>query len=447
MMRGSLRTIAATLGLILATFTLTACRPPGGGGGGPTTPPDPCAGSTQSVKSAQAAAQPAISPQQAASAATASAAKATVHNLDGSIPIAIAERRDGRLQVHTQSVPNVAAAGAVAAQAATEGTVVAVEAVQKVHAVATGPDPLRPQQWALNTPGGINFEQSWTRTIGCNVTVGVVDTGVEANNPDLAGRILPETRFLDLGLFNGPTSGDLNGHGTHVAGIIAAQVNNGVGIEGAAPGVKILPIEALGSDGSGFTSDIANGINWAVGGGVQVINLSLGSDADSSVIDTAIDNAHAHGVTVVAAGGNTNGAAPPAVDNAPEYPAASGKTIAVAATSNYGTLAAPVQLAAPYSTRGAYISVAAPGTDIISTYQTGWYTLSGTSMATPYVSAAVALIRSAALQSGHVCDQAHVLSILQSTATDDIFIAGPDQLYGAGIINPVAALNKVAGSC
>lgn len=449
-MRGSLRTITGTLGVLLAALTLTACPPPTGGGGGtpPPGPPDPCAAGAQRLKSAAAstAPPPVISPGQAASAATASAAKATVVNLDGSIPLAIEAQVDGRLQVHTQSVADAATAGAVAAQAATDSQVVAVEAVQKVHVDATGPDPLRPQQWALNTPGGISFEQSWTRTIGCNVTVGVIDTGVDATNPDLAGRILPENRFLDLGLFTGPTTGDDNGHGTHVSGIIAAQTNNGVGIEGAAPGVKILPIQTFNADGTGFTPDLASGINSAVGAGVQVINLSSGSAVDSSVVDAAIDNAHARGITVVAAGGNSNQDPAPNT-NAPNYPAATGNTIAVAATQNYGTVAAPVQLAAPYSTRGAYISVAAPGSDIISTYGTGWVTLSGTSMATPYVSAAVALIRSAALQTGRACDQAQVLSILQSTATDDIFIAGPDQLYGAGMINPALALTKVPGSC
>ena len=352
MMRGSLRTITGTLGVVLAALTLTACPPPTGGGGGtpPPGPPDPCAAGAQSLKSAATSTPPpAISPQQAASAATTSAAKATVVNLDGSIPLAIEERVDGRLQVHTQSVANAATAGAVAAQAATDGQVVAVEAVQKVHVDATGPDPLRSQQWALNTPGGISFEQSWTRTIGCNVTVGVIDTGVDATNPDLAGRILPENRFLDLGLFTGPATGDNNGHGTHVSGIIAAQTDNGVGIEGAAPGVKILPVQTFNSDGTGFTPDLASGINLAVGAGVQVVNLSSGYAVDSPVVDAAIDNAHARGITVVAAGGNSNQDPAPNT-NAPNYPAATGNTIAVAATQNYGTVAAPVQLAAPYST-------------------------------------------------------------------------------------------------
>ncbi len=443
-MRSSLRTITGTLALTLAVGALAACTPllPGGG---PPPPADPCAASAQSVKSAQSAAPPVISPEQAAGTATASAAKATVINADGSIPIAIAEQRDGRVQVHTQSVPDAAAAGAVAAQAATDTKVVAVEAVQKLHAEVTGPDPLRPRQWALNTPGGISFEQSWTRTIGCTVTVGVIDTGVQETNPDLAGRILQEYQFRLLGRFNGFTTGDPNGHGTHVAGIIAAQATNGVGIEGAAPGVKIQPVQVLGSDGSGFSSDVANGISWAVGAGVQVINLSLGG-ADSAVINAAIDYAHTRGVVVVAAAGNTYSAPAPGT-NAPTYPAASGKTIAVAATTNYGTVSAPVQLHANYSTTGAYVSVAAPGTAIVSTYGTGWATLSGTSMATPYVSAAAALIRSAALQSGRTCDQAHVLSILQSTATDDIFIRGRDNLYGAGMINPALALTQVPGSC
>ncbi len=449
-MRGSLRTITGTLGVVLAALTLTACPPPTGGGGGGTTPADPCAAAAQSLKSAGAstAPPPVISPQQAASAATTSAAKATVVNLDGSIPIAIAERHDGRVQVHTQSVPDAATAGAIAARAAGAHDVVAVEAVQKVHLDATGPDPLRPQQWALNTyasglgaPGGENFEQAWSRTIGCGVTVGVVDSGVEATNPDLAGRVLAEYQFRFLGVIQGPTSGDLNGHGTHVAGIIAAQKNNAVGIEGAAPGVKILPVQVFGSDGTGFTPDVASGINWAVGAGVQVINLSSGSAADSSVVDAAIDNARAQGVTVVAAAGNSNQDPAPNT-NAPNYPAATGKTIAVGATANQGTLAAPLQLGASYSTRGAYVSVAAPGSDIISTYGTGWATLSGTSMATPYVSAAVALMRSV-----RACNQGQMLTILQSTATDDIFIPGRDDIYGAGIINPKAALDRVAAGC
>jgi subtilisin family serine protease len=216
---------------------------------------------------------------------------------------------------------------------------------------------------------------------------------------------------------------DVDGHGTHVAGIIAAG-DNGVGVVGVAPSARILPVRTLDATGSGLSSDIAKGITWAVDHGANVINLSLGSDAESSAVDAAVAYATSHNVDVVAAAGNTGPGAPA------EFPAALPAVIAVAALDEDGTVAT-------YSTRGSYVDVAAPGTSILSTYPPStWARLSGTSMASPHVAGLVALVIGGR---GKVAPSS-MLSRIKATATD----AGPrgaDSAYGAGRINPIALFN------
>src|SRR3954454_21400218 len=140
-----------------------------------------------------------------------------------------------------------------------------------IPATASAADPLRPQQWGLDM---IQADAAHATSTGSGAVVAVIDTGVFASHEDIAGRLLPGRDFVQQP--NDDTPQDENGHGTHVTGIIAADENNGKGIEGVAPGVKVLPIRVLDASGSGDGDTVAKGIDYAVDQHVDVINLSLG---------------------------------------------------------------------------------------------------------------------------------------------------------------------------
>src|SRR5436305_2042039 len=168
---------------------------------------------------------------------------------------------------------------------------------------AAGGDPLRTHQWGLDL---IHADQAHAVSTGAGAVVAVVDTGIDAAHPDLAGRIGPGWDFVD----GDSTPQDGNGHGTHVSGIIAADAGNGIGVDSVAPGAKIMPVRALDDNGSGSDADVASGIDWATDHGADVINLSLGGMVPTAglgigdAITAAVQRALHHGVNVVAAPGN-----------------------------------------------------------------------------------------------------------------------------------------------
>jgi len=327
-------------------------------------------------------------------------------------------------------------AGAVAEQKASDGDVVAVEVDKPVHS-DTATDPRRNEQWALDR---VNFEGAWLTTNGTGETVAVVDTGVQQSHVDLSGQVQNGQYFLhdpNGNALEGPGgTTDDNSHGTHVAGIIAAVADNApvpLGIAGAAPGVKILPVKVLDSNGNGFASDVANGITWAANHNANVINLSLGG-GPSSAEQTAIQYArNTKGVVVVAAAGNDgqNG-------NTVSYPGNFPEVIAVGATTSSNAVAY-------YSTSCPYVDLAAPGGEpsgnssvsVLSTVPPDTYGLkAGTSMATPYVAAAAALVHKAhaTYTPVQVCTQ------LIRTALD-LAPAGKDNSSGYGLIRPDLAVD------
>lgn len=250
-------------------------------------------------------------------------------------------------------------------------------------------DPMYERQWnfaLIGAPAG------WRVGGGGGVIVAVIDTGVSPL-PDLpAERILPGRSFVP----GAATAADDNGHGTHVAGTIAQATHNGVGTAGIAPNVTILPMKVLGASGGGLSTWIASAIDEAVDQGANVINLSLGG-GHSAIIVTAVEKARKAGVVVVAAAGNTGrqGIGSPA-----DAPAA----IAVTAVGPNDTLA-------PYSSWGRGVEIAAPGGDktipgggiVQGTIQKGggqqFAELQGTSMATPHVAGAAAVLIGAGAQS------------------------------------------------
>jgi len=326
----------------------------------------------------------------------------------------------GRPQVEVVQVDGTQEAGELAGEVARDSTLVAVEADV---AARVDEDALEGSQWALGTLGAA---EAWTRSTGAGTVIAVVDTGVEASHVDLAGRVLVGRTFLNQGSESAGAV-DEHGHGTHVAGIAAAG-RNGTGIVGLAPDAQILPVRALGANGSGWLSDVASAVVWATDNGADVVNLSLGGGSGSSALASAVQYATDHGVVVVASAGN-NGACGPT-----SWPAAYTEVIAVAATTSNGSVAS-------YSTTGSYVDVAAPGSTILSSViGGGWGYKSGTSMAAPYVAGAAALIVAAEPGVG----VGEVRERLESTATD-IATVGKDQWSGWGLIDPTAALDAGDG--
>ncbi|MEO6605175.1 MAG: S8 family serine peptidase [Aeromicrobium sp.] len=293
-------------------------------------------------------------------------------------------------------------------------------------------DRYRSSQWALTLFGA---ETLWKKSTGKSVVVAVVDTGVSARHPDLYGRVLAGYDFVSPGR----SVADGNGHGTHVAGIIAATARNGIGIAGLAYQAKILPVRVLNNNGEGDTAGVARGIIWAARHGANVINLSLGSAANDSAIQTAVSYAQSRNVVVVAAAGNEGCGL---FGSPTEYPAAYSGVLGVGAISSDRRIAS-------YSSCGNWVDVVAPGSGILSTMIASsnaglgctrgslYCMLSGTSMATPYA-AATAALEIARLNRSY--RQSSIVSRLQSTATDQ-GASGRDNNYGNGLINPSRLLS------
>lgn len=250
-------------------------------------------------------------------------------------------------------------------------------------ALSTPNDPSFSSQWSLAKISALDgwstmFASYPTATSGA--TIAILDTGVQATHPDLSGKVQTGARCTS-GFCTTGSSDDDNSHGTHVAGIAAARTNDGVGIAGLALTSPVLPVKVLNSAGSGSYASITAGINWAVSHGASVINMSLSGSSYSSTLCTAVSNAVAAGVVVVAAAGNSS------YSNA-TYPAACPGSIGVAATDSSDA-------AASYSNYGSpNVFLAAPGSSIYSTVAGSSYaTYNGTSMAAPHVAGLVALLR------------------------------------------------------
>ncbi len=256
------------------------------------------------------------------------------------------------------------------------------------------------------------------------VRVGVIDTGFDRTHPDIAGKLAAcATSFTNAVAMLPGICDDDNGHGSHVSGTIAANTNNGAGVAGVAFNSSIVSCKALATPaGVGLTSDIANCINWTSNQGVKVISMSLGG-GESATLQTAVRNAAAKDILLVAAAGNDG-------DDTANYPAAYPEVMSVAATDDDDRRAS-------FSNATADVEIAAPGDAVLSTFLAGTYLeLSGTSMATPHVSGVAAVLFS---QTPGI-SASTVRSRLTSTA-DDLGPAGRDQSFGFGRVN----LCKAAG--
>lgn len=281
----------------------------------------------------------------------------------------------------------------------------AATATPKARAAqAAAPDPRAADQWALDGDQPMGIESAWRQTTGAGVTVAIVDSGADLGHPDLVPNLwtnpgeVPGNGVDDDGngyvddvhgfdfVDNDGTPQDANGHGTHVAGIVGARGGNGIGTAGVAWNVKLMIVRVLDANAQGTTTSVAQGIRYAVDNGARIVNLSLAGPSSTPDLESAVQYAQARGVLVVVAAGNDGHD----LASAPTYPAAYGESnvIGVAATTRTGGLSS-------VSDYGPGADVAAPGEEILSTALGGGYEWrTGTSMAAPEVTGALALLAS-----------------------------------------------------
>lgn len=270
----------------------------------------------------------------------------------------------------------------------------------------------------------VRATEAWSSATGAGVKVCVIDTGLDTDHPDLASNFVEGISTVGAGSSN---PDDVQGHGTHVAGTIAAA-NNGSGVVGVAPDASLYIAAVFGRRGTATSQDILEGLDWCVGKGADVISMSYGGGASSNAEQQAYQNAHDAGIVMVAATGNSGARAPIS------FPARYDVTIAVGATDQNDQIAS-------FSQRGAELDVVAPGVGTVSTRNGGGTTtLSGTSMATPHVSGAAAALLSA----NPSLSNEDVRRILRESAVD-LGSPGRDNTYGHGRIDVVAALELAGG--
>jgi len=296
------------------------------------------------------------------------------------------------------------------------------------YALEVPNDPQFDLQWGLTK---INAPTAWGRTHGsATVVIAVVDTGISASHEDLYPKALAGYNYVSpasipVGDIPAGADSDDNGHGTHVAGIAAANTNNLKGGAGLAGNSGLMPVKVLSSSARGTYENVALGIRWAADHGAQIINLSLGGNEDSLTLKEAVDYAYGRGCLLVAASGNSG-------MNSLLYPAAYLNVMSVGATD-------ASDQRAWFSNYASTLSIVAPG---VSTYSTLPYNSygyeSGTSMACSYVSGLAALVWA----SGPSCSRSEVQQIVQETAVD-IGPVGRDDEYGHGRIDAGAAIQQM----
>lgn len=278
----------------------------------------------------------------------------------------------------------------------------------------TANDPYYGNAWHLPK---IQAPAAWDTALGNGVTVAILDTGVDPNHPDLAGQMVAGWNMYD----NNSDSSDVHGHGTQVAGVVAAASNNSQGVASIAWQAKVMPVRISQPDGYASFSTIANGLIWAADNGARVANISYGVSG-SAAVQSAAQYMRNKGGVVVVAGGNSG---------VYDATAPNATMISVAATNSSDTRPS-------WSTYGEFIDISAPGVGIWTTAKGGGYSApSGTSFASPATAGVVTLLKSA----NPALSPAQVEDILKSTA-DDLGSAGYDMYYGYGRINAAAAVLK-----
>jgi thermitase len=301
--------------------------------------------------------------------------------------------------------------------------IVAAEPDGLVQAAMAPNDPAITDQRKVYAPELLNLPAAWDYTTGGpEILIAILDSGITATHPEFSGQLQPGYDFVQQD--QDPT--DENGHGTHVAGIVGAQINNQIGVAGLCAHCQLLPVRVLNAQNIGSWMNVAQGVTYAVDQGARVIVMSLGSSVYSHTMKNAVDYAHARGVILVAAAGNAN-----APD--PFYPAAFPEVMGVGATTRQDQRWS-------FSNYGQNVDVMAPGDNIYSTYP-AWHkdspeyqTLTGTSMAAPFVAGLAGLL----LAQNPTRSITEVTQLITTTAID-LGEPGVDSRFGAGRIDVGAA--------
>ena len=293
------------------------------------------------------------------------------------------------------------------------------DGIARAAFVPSDPYVVSGAEWHL---ARIQAPPAWNLTTGSAQTVvAVLDSGINAAHPDLAGKILPGYDFV----WNDSEPADDFGHGTAVAGVVVAAGNNGVGVAGIAYGCSVLPVKVMDAAGFASYSCLAQGIKYAVDQGARIINVSIAGSSPSTTLQDAIDYAWSNNVVIVAAAGNNS-------SSVLQYPAACEHVVAVSATE-------PDDSLAPFSSYGNWVTVAAPGDNIWTTQRdlsNPYGPWRGTSFASPAVAAVAALMLSA----NPSLSNTQLVSLLEQGA-DDVGAAGYDSSFGYGRVNALRAVS------
>ena len=298
-----------------------------------------------------------------------------------------------------------------------------------------------------STQSATGAPEAWTQSHGAGVLVAILDSGVQLNHPDLARNLwrnpneiagnnidddrngyVDDVNGANIKELNGNVEDD-NGHGTHVAGIVAAQAGNGIGGSGIAPDATIMAVKVLDANRSGDSSRLAKGIVYAVDRGAKILNVSINGDGTSGDLDAALKYAGSKGATVVASAGNNSRD----IDVTPSYPASIPEPAVLVATATE-----PTGTLISIANRGVRsIDLAAPGGSILSTARGGGFELrQGTSMAAPFVAGSLALLAAARPD----LPQSALRDALTQSAPRPTLLSG---LLGGGSLNVAAALHRV----
>lgn len=280
-------------------------------------------------------------------------------------------------------------------------------------------DQVREDQWHLDF---LDVADAHQTSRGAGVTVAVVDSGVDAEHPDLSGNVVPGADFIE----DGDGRVDADGHGTGMAALIAGHGHgSGDGVLGIAPGAEILPVRVSGPTGFSYATRTANGIRWAVDNGAEVINVSRGGSAPEPELQQAVRYAQDRNAIVVSAAGNPHQGV-----SSVGYPARYEGVLAASGVNRSG------RFASQYSVQGPRVTLSAPGVEIVSAGTDGQYRIgAGTSGAAAIVSGVAALVWAEHPDLG----AADVINRLLRTA-DDQGPQGRDEMYGFGVVDPVEAL-------
>lgn len=287
-----------------------------------------------------------------------------------------------------------------------------------LHADKTSNDYYAPNEWHLSK---MQVSSAWDISLGNGITVAILDTGVDATHPDLAGQLVPGWNMFD----NNADTTDVYGHGTMVAGVVGAASDNTIGVSSLAWQAKIMPVRISGTDGMASISTIADGLVWAADHGARVANISYAVSGYATVQNAAQYMKNKGGVTVVSAGNSG------ALDSSP----ADDTMISVSATDSN-------DVKTSWSTYGPFVDVSAPGAGIWTTTRGGGYSaVSGTSFSSPATAGTVTLM----LAANPKLNPVDVENLLKTTVVD-LGTAGWDQNYGFGRVNTFAAVQAAAQS-